>query len=108
MKSLRKKKDILSKAVKDRSADEKKMLRQYTYKLNKMKSNIIPDLLKKCPELRQQTKTGEPTEKRRRQAESAAERKSASRSRQDGNIDELEDIDTVNELNNERDTNDKC
>ena len=60
----------------------------------------------KFPELRKQTKTG--AEKRRRQAESAAERKSASRSRQDGNTDELEDIDTVNELNNERDTNDKC
>ena len=104
------------------------MLRQYTYKLNKMKSNIIPDLLKKFPELRKQTKTGaqwksasrsrqdeqqkneerqkdrlykcqvrstdtgEPTEKRRRQAESAAE---------------LEDIETGNELNNERDDNEE-
>ena len=92
--------------MKERSADEKKLLRHYIYKLNKIQSNIIQNLLKKCPELRKQTKTA--AEKRRRQAESAAERKSASRSRQDGNIDELEDIDTVNELNNERDTNDKC
>ena len=78
---------------------KKKLLRHYIYKLNKIQSNIIQNLLKKCPELRKQTITG--AEKRRRQAESAAKRKSASRSRQDGNIDELEDIDTVNELNNE-------
>ena len=56
--------------MKDRSADEKKMLKHYIYKLNKIKSNIIPDLLKKCPELRQQTKT-------------AAQLRSESRSRQD-------------------------
>jgi len=69
--------------------------------------------------------TGEPTEKRKRQAESAAERKSASRSRRDANIDnlkcqdykiedvhicrldELEDIQTVNELNIERGDNEE-
>ena len=161
MKSLRKKQDILAKAVKERSADEKKELQQYNNKLKRIESNIIQDLLKKCPELRKQTKTaahrisalrshhdeqqkneerqkdrlyksqvrstdtGEPTEKRRRQAETAAERKSASRSRQDANIDNLkcqdceneevhicpleglEDIETVNELNNERDDNEE-
>ena len=120
---LKKKQDILAKAVKERSDYEKKLLRHYIYQLNKIKSNIIKDLLKKCPELRKQTKTA--AEKRRRQAESAAERKSASRSRQDANIDnlkcqdcengevhicpldELEDIETVNELNNERDDNEE-
>ena len=70
MKSFRKKKEINDIAVKERSADEKKQLRQYIYKLNKIESNIIQDLLKKCPELRKQTKT-------------AAQRVSASRSRQD-------------------------
>ncbi len=68
---LKKKKDILSKAVKDRSDEDKKMLKHYINKLTRNKSKIIiPDLLKKCPELRKQNKTG-------------AQRLSALRSRQD-------------------------
>ena len=36
--------------VKERSADENKQLKQYSYKLNKIESNIIQYLLKKFPE----------------------------------------------------------
>jgi len=67
---LKKKQEINAIAVKERSADENKKLKQYLYELTKIKSNIIEDLLKKFPELRKQTKTG-------------AQWKSASRSRQD-------------------------
>merc|ERR1712074_193987 len=72
MKSLRKKQKINAIAVKERSADENKKLKQYLYKLNTSESNIIQDLLKKFPELRKQTKT-----------KTAAQRMSASRSCQD-------------------------
>ncbi len=125
---LKKKQEINAIAVKERSADENKKLKQYLYELTKIKSNIIEDLLNKFPEFRKQTKTktgaqrvsalrsrqdeqkkneerqkdrlykcqvrstdtGEPTEKRKRQAESVAD---------------LEDIETGNGLNNERDDN---
>ena len=43
--------------MKDRSDEDKKMLKHYIYKLTRNKSKIIiPDLLKKCPELILQTK----------------------------------------------------
>ena len=69
---LKKKQEINAIAVKERSADENNQLRQYRYKLKKIESNIIQDLLTKCPELRKQTKT-----------KTAAQWKSASRSHQD-------------------------
>merc|ERR1712105_57289 len=54
---LKKKQEINAIAVKERSADENKKLKQYLYELTKIKSNIIEDLLNKFPELRKQTKT---------------------------------------------------
>ena len=69
---LKKKQEINAIAVKERSADENKKLKQYLYELTKIKSNIIEDLLNKFPELRKQTKT-----------KTGAQRVSALRSRQD-------------------------
>ena len=118
------------------------MLKNYNYQLKTIKSDIIHDLSKKFPELIKRSKTpaekrrrqdietvnelnNEPPEKRSRQCESAAERKSASSSRQDGNIDNLkcqhcengilhicsqddiEIIETLNLFNNETDDNEE-
>jgi len=47
---LKKKQEINAIAVKERSADENKKLKQYLYELTKIKSNIIEDLLNKFPE----------------------------------------------------------
>ena len=68
---LKKKQEINSIAVTERSAYENNQLRQYVNKLKKIESNIIKELLEKCPELRKQTK------------KTGAQRVSASRSRQD-------------------------
>ena len=50
---LLRKKQIMAIAAKERSGDEKKQLQQYNDKLKKIKSNIIPELLKKMSRINQ-------------------------------------------------------
>jgi len=68
---LLKTQEIMAIALKERSSEEQKQLKQHNYKLRKVDSNLIKKMLEKWTESRKQTKT-----------KSAAERKSASRSRQ--------------------------
>ena len=63
---FKKKQDILAKVVKDRSDDEKRLLKHYIYKLNRIKyKKIIPDLLKKFPDLRRKKNSCREKEKTR-------------------------------------------